>query len=218
MKKILILVLSCNHPVYRKIIDDGIDKTWNSISYPNTQTFYYYGNSTNTFHDDKNIYVTSADSYQYIIDKTLETFEYCLNHFDFDYIFRTNNSSYVNKSKLCEWLADKPNEKFYSGVIGRHGNIDFASGSGYSISKDLVEYAVSQIDKVNRSLVDDVDLSRILNVNITRAPRQDVECNINADYDINNHFHFRCKCPHNRAVDIHQMQNIHRKILQNAKV
>lgn len=221
MKKILILILSCRHPVYEQIRINGIDKTWNSISTANTKTYYYYGNNSKAYHDENNIYVTSEDSFYAILNKTLETFEYCLQNFDFDYIFRTNSSSYVNKKKLSEWLDNKPIENFYSGVPGINKDVRYASGCGYSISRDLVEYCVKNKNKIDFSKIsggqeDDLAIGTLLkHIDIFPAPRQDVECNTEYVYDIENQFHYRCKCQNDRSIDIAQMQNIHNKIIKN---
>ena len=220
-KKILILILSCKHPIYEKIKYDGIEQTWNSYEESNTQTYYYYGDSSSCYHDDNNIYVTSKDSFYHILDKTIEVFNYCLSNFDFDYIYRTNTSSYINKQKLSQWIQNKPLSRFYSGLVGQCRGIKYASGSGYFLSKDLVEYLLEHLNDIDRRIVfggqeDDLAIGTVFqHINIIPAPRQDIECNINNKPDINNYFHFRCKCQNNRLIDIQQMHKIHKLIKNN---
>lgn len=212
MPKILILILSCKHPVYMFLSEEGIEKTWNSISVDNINTYYYYGGHDNSYHDQKNIYLKSADGYNSITKKTIEAFAYSIKNFQFDYIFRTNSSSYIDKNKLNFWLKDKPKKNFYSGVIGNNSGVAFASGCGYTISKDLVEKIVQNQDKVNTRLIDDVAVSHFLNTEITRAPRKDTMCNTSMNYETDKHFHWRCKCPQDRRIDVQHMHNIHKEL------
>lgn len=213
-KQTLILILSCNHPIYQKLAKEGIDKTWNSIHYDHMPTYYYSGESDACYHDNRNIYLTSQDFYGHITEKTIQAFEYALNNFTFDYIFRTNSSSYINKDRLNTWLQDKPISDFYAGIIGEYRGIKYASGCGYTISRNLVEKIVSHKDRINLNFHDDVILGKFLNQEIVAAPRKDTSCNTSMNYDIENHFHWRCKCPSDRNVDIQHMRNIHQLITE----
>ena len=47
MKKVLILVLSCETPPYNKMVDTS-KSTWDSIEVDGVETIYYFGN-----HNDK---------------------------------------------------------------------------------------------------------------------------------------------------------------------
>ena len=51
---------------------------------------------------------------------------------EWDYIFRTNTSSYVSKNRLIEFSKNLPKEKCYCGIDGG----GFASGAGFFLSKD----------------------------------------------------------------------------------
>lgn len=212
MKKILILILSCNHPVYKLLANEGINKTWNSIDIDNMPTFFYEGGYKESYRDKSTIYLTESDDYANITKKTIEAFSYCIDNFDFDYIFRTNSSSYVNKYKLLEWLSDKPLNNFYSGIIGVHNNIKYASGSGYSISKDLVEKILKNKNLIDINDYDDISVGKFLNTDIFPAPRKDLDCATSIDYEIDKYFHYRCKCASDRNIDIKHMINIHNSL------
>jgi hypothetical protein len=54
----------------------------------------------------------------------------------FDYLLRTNLSSYINFRKLNEFLEEKPREFCAAGTYFEGG---FLSGSGYILTRDLVE-------------------------------------------------------------------------------
>jgi len=212
MKKILILILSCRYSSYEFISSEGIEKTWNSVTPPNIETYYYYGGCEKAEHNDKEIHLTSRDDYGFITHKTIECLEYALHNFDFDYIFRTNSSSYIYKEGLNKWLSDKPSNEFYSAVVGDYHGVKFGSGSGYTLSRDLVEKITSNKSKIEMNTFDDVAVGKFLNMEILPAPRKDTGCLTFIDYEVDKHFHWRCKCDQDRRIDVQHMQNIHKLI------
>tara|TARA_R110000796_G_scaffold235611_1_gene354667 strand:+ start:237 stop:896 length:660 start_codon:yes stop_codon:yes gene_type:complete len=216
--KILILILSCKDTIYQDLKFKGIEKTWNSFELSNIETFYYYGGYDSRTHTQRDIYLTEPDSLNYISTKTIECFEYALKHFEFDYIFRTNSSSYINKHKLVNWLEGKSLSNFYSGFIGIHEGIQFASGCGYTISRDLVNQLVRNKNNIRPDWSDDVIFANIINTYIEPAPRINVMDIKNGDYKIENNFHWRCKCPDDRKDDIYHMHNIHNAIYTSNKI
>mgnify|MGYP002478035230 CR=1 FL=1 len=139
--------------------------------------------------------------------KTIKSF-LLTKDFKYDYIFRTNSSSYVDKKLLLNFVSDKPKTKYYSGLIGYHGNIAFASGSGFFISKDLVDYVIENSTKWNHNLIDDVALASLLS-NYGVHPYLNERIDILDDYNIPNHyFHYRLKTG-SRVNDIKRMYSIH---------
>ena len=116
--------------------------------------------------------------------------------------------SYVDKKLLLNFVSDKPKTKYYSGLIGYHGNIAFASGSGFFISKDLVDYVIENSTKWNHNLIDDVALASLLS-NYGVHPYLNERIDILDDYNIPNHyFHYRLKTG-SRVNDIKRMYSIH---------
>jgi len=207
-KKILICVLSLEEDPYISL-EKTIRDTWASKSYPNVDIIYYYGGSDGIKMVGDKFYSNTPEGLYNIGYKTLNMFDYVLNNMEFDYIFRTNSSSYVNIEKLLDFIKDKPKEKFYSGVIGNHGGINFASGSGYFISKDLVGLVVRERDKWDHTLIDDVSLGKLMsenNVKIYRGERCDIT---NYSHYMNNYYHYRVKTENNRNNDIKLMFILH---------
>jgi hypothetical protein len=100
-----------------------------------------------------------------------------LRDFDFDYIFRTNSSSYVDKKLLKEYLKDKPRNNFYSAIIGNHNGISFGSGCGYFLSRDLVHFLIDHKNELDLTLIDDVSVGKLLskyNIELVNSSRFDV--------------------------------------------
>tara|TARA_Y100000389_G_C17448734_1_gene513294 strand:+ start:1024 stop:1659 length:636 start_codon:yes stop_codon:yes gene_type:complete len=203
-KKILICILSLEEEPYISL-EKTIRETWASKLHPDVGVVYYYGESNEIKMVDDKFYSNTPEGLYNIGYKTLNLFDYALNNMEFDYIFRTNSSSYVNIEKLLDFIMDKPKENFYSGVIGNYGGINFASGSGYFISRDLVELVVEQKNRWDHTLIDDVSLGKLMsenNVKIYRGERCDIT---NYSHIIKNHYHYRVKTENNRNNDIKLM-------------
>lgn len=209
--KILIIVLSYNDNggYYSKFYETQ-KKTWDSIIVDNVDTFYLFGNHNKNEIIDGNILTDVIENGIGCCGyKTIKSFE-LLNTLSYDFIFRTNSSSYVDKKELFNYLRDRPLTGYYSGFGGMHNNIGFSSGSGYFLSRDLVELVVKNSDLWNHNLIDDVALAELLHkfniTPITTHDRCDVE-NIYQHIPINN-YHYRFKTD-DRNNDIANMYYVH---------
>jgi hypothetical protein len=197
--KCLISVIAHNEEPFIKL-ENGIRESWMKHNINNDIIFYYGNSEYNNIIGDRLYLNTKNEGIPNIGHKTIKMFEYCLNNYEFDYIFRTNCSSYVRIDKLNEYLINKPRTNFYNAVIMTHEPVPFASGCGYSISRDLVEIVVKNKEKWNHSYLDDVALALLLsgeNIKPTHSSRFDInEYNMhNLDnLHLDNFFHFRCKC------------------------
>jgi hypothetical protein len=207
--KILILVLSFNdNAIYSKFYKTQ-KETWDSEKIDGVETFYYFGNSNKNEIIGNDIFVDVNESIHNYGYKTINTFE-LINDLEFDYVFRTNSSSYVDKKMLLEYVETKPKENYYSGMIGNYDGINFASGSGYFISKDLIKLVLNQKDNWNHLLIDDVAIAKILfdnNINPYLNERFDVINEIEIPV---NFFHYRLKNK-NRDFDVETMYRIKKK-------
>ena len=211
--KILILCLShFDGGVYTKFYKTQ-KSSWDSIEVEDVKTFFYIGNQTENSIENDVIKTTVSESLLNCGYKTLEAFK-LIRDFDYDFIFRTNSSSYVDKLLLKDYLSDKPKQKYYSGVVGNHYGITFSSGCGYIITKDLVNLVLDNENLWNHGLIDDVAISFLLKnfgINPTPAPRFDI---LNLDNTTPLHFyHYRLKC-HDRNLDCERMLNLHKMKLE----
>jgi len=171
---------------------------------------------------NKSEIITSVpDLYSFIGAKTLDAFDVSVQEFEFDYIYRTNVSSYLDLTRLQRFVENKPTNDFYAGFIGNYQGINFASGSGYFISRDLVLRVLQNRDLWDHNLVDDVSLGKLLtqefNVDIKKVERIDID---SSDFSLKrvinnplNVFHYRCKAE-NPNTTIQIMNTLH-KIISN---
>ncbi len=230
--KILILVLSTDS--YHQLTNCQ-KATWGSKKVENVRVVYYYGRpvKNNTTED---YYFDIREDHDTIGIKTLKAFEYFLKE-DFDYLFRVNSSSYVDQEKVLKWLEDKPKAEFYAGVSMNYG-IEFMHGSGYILSKDLVQLIVTQKTSMDTSIADDVSIGKLLSENKIPFYNKFRHCIIQyyeeGVYDLwntnegdtiiyyklsdfstehlHNSFHFRCKYIPDRSIDCKIMSKLHNLI------
>jgi len=215
--KLLILVLSHrDNNIYEQFYLTQ-KSTWDSIKYPNIETVYYYGNNYNQFNG-------FAGQNDIILSSIPESLMSCgiktilaltlLQKFNFDYIFRTNSSSYIDKNILYNSLLDKPRENYYaSSIIGSCNNIEYGSGCGYVISKDISNLIIQYANEWDHTLLDDLALGKILKNKTTIQPqklleRYDILKSEDAENIPNNYFHYRIKT-NQRYNDIEIMKKIH---------
>ncbi len=146
--KILIMVLSSAKPPYEKLMQSQ-KETWDSLNVENVTTAFYYGVD---MPEGVSALPEVFENY-WRIDMALPcSDEYEMMHWKFkvaldqvwdlewDYIFRTNSSTYVRKDKIYEFLLDKPRKKYYAGVDGG----GFASGTGAILSRDCAKIIKDQ--------------------------------------------------------------------------
>ena len=206
-KKILIVVLSFDKEPY-VTLENTIRNTWAFEKPKGVEVIYYYGNSKEDKLIGDKLFLNAPEGLRNVGYKTLKMYQYVYENFNFDYVYRTNSSSYIDINKLQSFVRDKPMEKFYCGVIGRGvKGINFASGSGYFISKDLIEVVLKNKSKWQHGYIDDVALGLLLN-NYKIYPGSRFDVNNIENIDIN-HYHYRVKTPGNRQIDVKKMKMIY---------
>lgn len=136
--------------------------------------------------------------------KSIYAMEYCDKKYNYDYLIRTNLSSFYNIPKLTEYLDKQPKYNFAGGKQILSSNISSISGAGIIISQDLVKKIIKsalQENAVNEIMYypDDLLLSHLLNLYITPKiytdiPRLDVSEKLTTEKIESlskDYFHFR---------------------------
>ena len=157
-----------------------------------------------------------------ILNKTIAGFEYCLRNFTFDYIIRTNISSFYVLPNLHKYvLPTLPRNNYYAGFQGRdRQDIPFASGAGFFVSPDIVRLLVDQRAHLSAIILDDLSIGHYLHtqgIPVLHLQRFDFtnETNISESHDVArieeaihcNTYHFRIKNMHDRSrFDQHYMR------------
>ena len=150
---------------------------------------------------------------------TIEAFSYVLENYAFQYIFRTNSSSYVNLLKLLKLTESLPKTGVYAGFEGRIlRKTAFASGAGYLLSRDIVEAICLSPTLWRHGLIDDIALADFVSDSLKAQigqiplPRRTIasldDAKTLSRREIQDHFHYRCKTGSTlETVEI--MQEIH---------
>jgi hypothetical protein len=193
--RILVLVLAARVAPYPAFVEK-IRQTWASAAEDRVEVLVYYGGDRYAA-ADADVALPVPDDLAHVGEKTIACFEHVLDSRAFDIVFRTNCSSYVDLPNLRAFVdARRPRERFYAGVLGEHEETAFASGSGYFLTRDLVELVVAHADEWDHSQLDDVALGKLLRshgIAPVSAPRQDVRGLPDLERLDTSHFHFRCK-------------------------
>ena len=203
--KIQILVLSCLADPYDKLMA-AQQETWDSIEVPNVSTMYYYGGGaglTTLTSYSKEFGTDSLDNIESAHWKYRLALQEAIKE-DWDFIFRTNSSSYIDKKRLVKFARSLPSEKCYCGIDGD----GFASGAGYFISRDCAKLLINSIqEKLDLWMIEDVYTGQLLakeGISVTPgAQRVDYYWGEDPSKRLDPAYHFRCKSnTEDRSLDI----------------
>ncbi|MCQ6271138.1 hypothetical protein M8J71_11660 [Pseudarthrobacter sp. R1] len=161
------------------------------------------------------IYTGVPETYLNTNAKNIAGLRHLLATQEFDYVFRTNSSSYVSLPMLDEYVQALPDRGYYAGFIGEAGGTRFASGTCTLMSRDLVESAASD-PKWEYELIDDVAMGRSMaRAAIEVQPLRRVDVLTPEDLsgltaeDLRDTFVVRCKSSGGRGHDIEAMHRVH---------
>jgi hypothetical protein len=160
--KVFICVLSAQTCTNYKLLTMAQKQTCFKSVHPQIAGIKFYYGKPIRQHSEYDWYLNCPDDTANIGHKTIQAFEMALKY-EWDYLFRPNSSLYVNQNKLIEWLSDKPTTKFASGINGiSPEGILYIHGSGYILSRDVVELVIKNKLLWNHRLIDDVAISDLM--------------------------------------------------------
>jgi hypothetical protein len=177
MKKILILVMSCQDEFFKQQVEK-IKETWAKPilegKYPNMDFIVYEGGYDNHSYDKENhiLKVRCEDDLDNTFKKTYYAFSLMNSNVKYDYIFRTNTSTYVNVDLLDKFIQSLEDynvvytSELYSLV---ESNVPYplylyGRGNGLILSKKVVNVLLKEgISFLYEERVDDVAIGNVLN-------------------------------------------------------
>jgi hypothetical protein len=213
--KLIILILASDNDLYLHC-----QNMWRSYmnTHPNIKSYfikYKLDLSDDILLENDTIFINGRESFiPGCLVKTIKSIEFLLKTQDFDFIFRTNMSSVIDLHKFYNLLN---NYKYdYSGVIGCHNNIKFASGAGILLSKQLCSNLIINKNKLNYNFLDDVSIGLLFQINnvsispLTRFEAYNYENNVNqiTKEMIKDYYHFRCKSDKDNNKTLLMMKTI----------
>lgn len=170
-KKSIILCMSCNNQRY---IDEEtiIRKTWGKDilagKYNNIDLYFYRGGANENYLDKENhiIYLKSPDDLFGTYEKTIDAFKWLIeNNKEFDYIIRTNTSTYVNVKAIEQFSSMddiKDDVAFGPNLIINNSNnrIPFLGGYFLIFPKKIVNVLIN--NNIEGIGIDDADFGKSL--------------------------------------------------------
>jgi hypothetical protein len=141
---------------------------------------------------------------------------------EFDYVLRTNLSSFYVLPQLIKFLKTLPRRGCYCGALGESYGMTFASGAGFILSMDLVKLVIENQNELFEIPIfyDDLAFGIFFDrykINPINAPRANFESlkewQDQKDQISEEHFHIRVKC----GDSYHRVQEdlpIHRELLK----
>jgi len=155
-----------------------------------------------------------------VLIKTIKSFEYIYNNYNYKYIYRTNLSSFLDLNKLYTFAIN--NNFNYGAVIGNYRNIKFGSGAGFFTSNECVKYLINKKDINYNKSNDDVIIGEILEpiysiFPIGRIDFTDFNKKEISDNDIKKSeiFHYRCKNECNMHHTVYNLQKLYELLYKN---
>lgn len=214
--KVLVLIISSDTcPVYAQH-----RKIWSSYMNTNPDVscyFIQYRNGPIKI-ENNTLWLPGVESFKNIITKTLDSIEYFLNKDKYDFIVRTNMSSFWNFNALLKFLETIPNKNIYSGIVTQYGNISYASGAGFIITTDIAKLLLeSRAVAESVKIIDDVDIGYTMaKLNIPIYPARRINFLSRSDYlnyKINyDDYHYRIKIDSSRNDEIPIMNDLYQLI------
>jgi hypothetical protein len=224
--KIIILIMSSTNKIYEQL-EKSIKETW----YNNTNSqveiiFYKDGFSDEIIFDGCDLILPISDGYENLGIRTIAAFDWVDKNYNYDFIYRSNLGAFIDINNMICFLEDKPKKEFYCGVYGKYwieNEFNFASGSGYFLSRDLIELLVHNTNSFPQKIVDDVAVGCFLykfNIKINKNAKRKNICNNQIFYEIGNKtvdfipddeiYHVRLRSD-DRSLDIQNMKKLYHK-------
>ena len=116
--KLIILLLSCNQKYFKKQCEETkrqFQKQLDHFNLNDNVKIYSYTSGTNEGIINDTIYCNTLDDYNHTYEKTIRCFEILdENNIEYDYIFRTNSSTFINIKLLYEFVKKIFDKKFFN--------------------------------------------------------------------------------------------------------
>lgn len=106
------------------------------------------------------VHVAVPETYSTVASKSFVALRHVLATERFDYLLRTNTSTYVDRRRLLETAESLPRSGYWGGCPFEHDANVHITGSGILMSRDVVERAVAE--DWDWASIDDVALAEVL--------------------------------------------------------
>lgn len=158
---VLIMAANLNYRMYRKV--------WKHYMFKdaNIKVMFAYGKSNKNLIDYNKDYDIISNIPESIgIAKILDAFKIIEERFTYDYLIRTNLSTFWDFAKLHKHFDTLPTENCYSGdgplpFYNKHGY--YLSGTDTIVTPEMIASINRNNDKVNKHVIDDMAMGLYFN-------------------------------------------------------
>lgn len=139
-QKILVGICSCVSARNRR---DAVRKAWSRYPHQNVKCLFFMGGNPSNHIDEQEdtIILDVPDGYNDLPAKVFCFFKYALENYDFDWIFKCDDDTYLDISRLPEIAVD--GYDLIGDMLVEHRNAP-SGGAGYLLSRDIVKKILSQ--------------------------------------------------------------------------
>ncbi len=151
-KAILLILASDNTSLYRQF-----RKIYQEYLYSNSniKVFFVYGNEFSDIPKDHDLIYTDIEENYFpgMITKTIRAMDYIDKNYDYDFLVRTNLSTFWDFERLLERLEKQPKENCITGTLRQckyEGKMSshYVAGINLVLSRDLVKELIENKEEV----------------------------------------------------------------------
>ncbi len=127
-------------------------KAW--IKPSKADIFFVVGRPGKAKREGDTLYVPCGDGYYDLVSKTYNICKFVLENYEFDYLFKCDDDSYVIIDRLLQVNSDA--SYLGTGTFCPHKKVFYAEGgAGYRLKKDAIQCIVDKIDLNNENKFED---------------------------------------------------------------
>ena len=165
--------------------------------------------------------INSWSTYFTLGRRYMGLYKWFLAQKEYNFLFTTNTSSYINQKKLFEVIQSfNEGHLVYAGFLIPEFEVNqFVSGAGKLLSRKVVEIIVNNSASYKHSYLEDVDLGHFMRekgispISLSRIEiRNPQEVPDISEATLREEFHFRCKSFENPRKDAEIMLQLHERI------
>lgn len=172
--RVLILVLASDtDPIYCKF-----QVAWRQASHRRADILFLKAHPNLQGEDflcGNTVWIRCEETLDRVYEKQMRAFRVLRPMLEnYAFVFRTNLSSFVDIPQYLDFCNTLPRTRVYSGVVGHDKGTSFASGSGFTITPDLIQRLIDE--NPPELYLDDVSIGAAMQswgIPILPAPRVD---------------------------------------------
>ncbi len=180
--RILVGICSCNNAAHRR---EACRETWLSHPVPGIESRFFLGRREPIAEEPDVVNLWVDDGYAHLPAKGLEFYKHALEHYDFEWLFKCDDDTYLALDRL-ESLCDDNYDLIGDMSVAHRGSP--SGGAGYLMKRSLVEKLVAHGHKLSPTGPEDVLFGKLaselgarlhatprLHLSHSPAPQQDNE-------------------------------------------